>query len=66
MKPHELEAFFKARGIPMLPPDHPIYFEGPSITLSARMQKPSGQKDIVSHPSSTQSDSDSTTPNGDT
>ena len=39
-------------------PDHPAYSEGPSITLSSRTQKPSGQKAIVSLPTSSPTDSD--------
>jgi hypothetical protein len=33
MKSEELRAWFKERGIPMLPADHPIYSQGPSITF---------------------------------
>ncbi len=34
-------------GFKTLPPDHPIYSEGPSITFLRRTPKQSQQKDIV-------------------
>jgi len=46
----ELMARLEARGFKRLPPDHPIYSEGPSITFSSRTPKPSDQKAIVSLP----------------
>ena len=45
-------------GIKRAPPDHPAYSEGPSITFSSRTQKQSGQKDIVSLPTSSRTDAE--------
>jgi hypothetical protein len=54
----EWDKFFAENGIEMAPPDHPIYSEGPSITLLSRTSKPSEQKDIVSMPVDSEKDSD--------
>ena len=43
----------------VLPPDHPIYSEGPSITFLRRTPKQSQQKDIVFPQTDSPSDSDS-------
>ena len=44
---------------PRLPPDHPIYSEGPSITFLHRTPKQSPQKAIVFPQTDSPSDSDS-------
>ena len=44
---------------PTLPPDHPIYSEGPSITFLHRTPKQSPQKAIVFPQTDSPNDSDS-------
>ena len=46
-------------GFKVLPPDHPIYSEGPSITFLRRTPKQSPQKAIVFPQTDSPSDSDS-------
>ncbi len=48
-------------GFKKLPPDHPIYSEGPSITFLRRTPGQSQQKDIVFPQTDSPSDSDSPT-----
>ena len=58
MRSADLKALAKEWGIPMLPPDHPIYSEGPQITLSSHTRAQSPGKAIVSLPKSTESEDD--------
>ena len=59
----QLQELAARTGFRVAPPDHPVFSEGPSITLSSHMPKRSGQKAIVSLPHDSQSDSDSPTNN---
>ena len=44
------EAILERLGIKLVPPDHPIYSEGPSITLSSRTRGQSPAKATTSTP----------------
>ena len=59
-RPEEIEAISLRHGFRLLPPDHPVYSEGPSIIFSSRTQKPSEQKVIDLPYSDSETSSDST------
>ena len=62
----EIEEILERRGIKRLPPDHPIYSEGPSITLSSRTRGQSQPKATTSTPIVSPNVSPSTTDNENT
>ncbi len=59
MTPEALAHWEATSSFKTLPPDHPIYSEGPSITFLRRTPKQLPQKDIVFPQTDSPSDSDS-------
>jgi hypothetical protein len=56
----ELAAIAHQHGFKPLPPDHPIFSEGPSITFSSRVPKQWAAKDTPSQPTDSPTGSDAT------
>ena len=59
MTRQEIQEMADRLGVKVAPPDHPIYYEGPSITFLSRTPKQSQPRVIASPFSDSASDSDS-------
>jgi hypothetical protein len=55
----EMVAYLESKGCKRLPPDHPIYSEGPLIIFSSRSRRPSTKQGTASAPTTSQPSTDS-------